>query len=413
MQRLLNQIQATKEINNGKQAHPIFNRQFMLVCFSSMFFSASYNMLIPELPAYLSSLGGAEYKGLIISLFTLTAGLSRPISGQLIDTVGRKPVLLTGTMVCLICGFLYPVLGTVAGFLLLRLFHGFSTGFNPTAMTAYVSDVVPSNRWGEALGWQGLFFGMGMALGPALGSFIKLYFSFDVLFYCSSFVAFLSFALIFTIKETLAAKKPFTFQTLKVSRQNIFATEAISPAIVTFLTYFAFGMILTLIPDWSIYLGIAYKGLFFVLFTIASLLIRLFAGKLSDSYGRVPLIYLGLAILLISLIIMGYFPSITGLVAASVAYGMAMGILSPALNAWTVDLSFPQHKGRAIATMFIGMEAGIGFGALFSGFYYQNILSRIPQIMLFCAVTTFVAIVYLQLQQRFSSRKQLQIQQNS
>src|ERR1041384_7875732 len=105
-----------------------------MLCISSLLFFASYNMLIPELPAYLSNLGGAEYKGLIISLFTLTAGLSRPMSGQLIDTIGRKPVLLIGTLVCLICGFLYPVLGTVSGFLLLRLFHGFSTGFNPTAM---------------------------------------------------------------------------------------------------------------------------------------------------------------------------------------------------------------------------------------------------------------------------------------
>ncbi|MBX7171717.1 MAG: MFS transporter [Pyrinomonadaceae bacterium] len=412
MQTLLKQIQAAKEIENGKQTHPIFNLHFLLLCFSSMLFSASYNMLIPELPSYLSSLGGADYKGLIISLFTLTAGLSRPISGQLIDTVGRKPVLLIGTIVCLICGFLYPVLGSVAGFLLLRLFHGFSTGFNPTAMTAYVSDVVPPNRWGEALGWQGLFYGMGLALGPALGSFIKLYFSFDVLFYSSSFVAFLSFALIFTIKETLTVKKPFTLQTLKISRQNIFASEAVSPAIVTFLTYFAFGMVLTLIPDWSQHLGIAYKGLFFILFTIASLLVRLFAGKFSDSYGRVPLIFLGLAILLISMLVMGYFPSITGLVIASLTYGTAMGILSPALNAWTVDLSLPSHKGRAIATMFIGMEAGIGLGALFSGFYYQNILSRIPQIMLLCAVTTLFAIIYLQLRKRFTGRKQLPIEQN-
>ncbi len=50
-------------------------------------------MLIPELPSYLSNLGGSEYKGLIIALFTLTAGLSRPFSGKLTDTIGRKPVL--------------------------------------------------------------------------------------------------------------------------------------------------------------------------------------------------------------------------------------------------------------------------------------------------------------------------------
>jgi MFS family permease len=377
----------------------IFSFDFVLVCLSSMLFSASYNMLIPELPAYLSGLGGADYKGLIISLFTLTAGLSRPVSGQLVDTIGRKPVLIIGTSVCLICGFLYPLSGTVSGFLLLRLFHGFSTGFSPTAMMAYVSDIVPKGRLGEALGWQGLFFGLGMALGPALGSFIRLFYSFDILFYGSSLVAFLSLALLVRLNETLTAKKPFG-QSLMFSREMIFAPEALSPAFITFLAYLAFGMVLTLIPDWSEHLGIVYKGLFFVVFTVASLLIRLVAGKLSDNYGRVPLIYLGLSILLISLAMMGAFQTVGGLLAAAVVYGAAMGILSPALNAWTVDLSHPEHKGRAIATMFIGLEAGIGFGALLSGFYYQNIIAHIPQIMFICAATVLIAIVYLSLHSR-------------
>lgn len=375
----------------------IYNLQFLSICLSSMLFSASYNMLIPELPGYLTSLGGAEFKGLIIALFTLTAGLSRPVSGQLTDTIGRKPVIIAGTIVCIVCGFLYPALGTVAGFLLLRFLHGFSTGFTPTATMAYVSDVVPPKRWGEALGWQGLFFGMGMALGPALGSFIKLYYSFDVLFYGSSLVAFLSFALIFNLKETLTAKKAFTLRTLKLDRRNIFAPEAFPPAIITFLAYLSFGMVLTLIPDWSGHLGIVYKGLFFIVFTVSSLLVRLAAGKLSDEHGRVPLIYAGLALLLVSLALLAYFQTFGGLIAGAVVYGLAMGVLSPALNAWTVDLSLPERRGKAIATMFIGLEAGIGAGALLSGMYYQNEIARIPQIMLTCALVALAAIIYLQI----------------
>jgi MFS family permease len=46
-------------------------------------------MMIPELSGYLSGLGGADYKGLIIALFTLTAMISRPYSGKLSDTIGR------------------------------------------------------------------------------------------------------------------------------------------------------------------------------------------------------------------------------------------------------------------------------------------------------------------------------------
>ncbi|GAA4315285.1 hypothetical protein GCM10023149_11830 [Mucilaginibacter gynuensis] len=68
---------ATSALPGTAAAQPIYNLQFALLCLSSLLFSASYNMLIPELPGYLSGLGGAEYKGLIIALFTLTAGISR------------------------------------------------------------------------------------------------------------------------------------------------------------------------------------------------------------------------------------------------------------------------------------------------------------------------------------------------
>src|SRR5690606_1322846 len=109
-----------------------YNNQFWLLCISSLLFFASFNMLIPELPGYITSLGGPEYKGLIISLFTITAMISRPFSGKLSDSVGRVPVMMVGSLVCFLCSMLYPLLSTVAGFLFLRLFHGFSTGFKPT-----------------------------------------------------------------------------------------------------------------------------------------------------------------------------------------------------------------------------------------------------------------------------------------
>ncbi|HEY1055736.1 MAG TPA: MFS transporter, partial [Emticicia sp.] len=83
-----------------QQSNSIFSLQYWLLCISSLVFFASFNMLIPELPDYLSKLGGAESKGLIISLFTLTAGLSRPFSGRLTDRIGRVPVMAFGSLVC-------------------------------------------------------------------------------------------------------------------------------------------------------------------------------------------------------------------------------------------------------------------------------------------------------------------------
>ena len=127
----------------------IYTAQFWLLCFSSLLFFASFNMIIPELPGYLETLGGADYKGLIIALFTITAMISRPFSGKLADTIGRIPVIIFGSIVCFICSLMYPVLAFVAGILSIRLVHGFSTGFTPTGQTAYLADILPLERRGE------------------------------------------------------------------------------------------------------------------------------------------------------------------------------------------------------------------------------------------------------------------------
>jgi MFS family permease len=378
-----------------KPSRSIYNLHFALVCLSSLLFSASFNMLIPELPAYLSSMGGGEHKGLIIALFTLTAGISRPFSGRLTDTVGRVPVMAVGSIVCFICGFLYPILSTVSGFLFLRLLHGFSTGFKPTATAAYVADIIPRERWGEALGLHGICFSTGLAIGPFIGSTIRLYFSLNTLFYTSSFLALMSIIILMNMKETLNVKQKFSLSILKISRKDIIAVEVLPAAIVTLLSYVAYGAILTVIPDWSGHLGIMNKGLFFMVFTIASLLIRFGAGRVSDKYGRVSVIKAGLFLLVIALVIIGYQKTAFGLLAGGVIYGVATGILSPALNAWTVDMSHPQHRGKAMATMYISLEAGIGLGALISGWFYQDVIGMVPVILYATAVVTILAIIYM------------------
>ncbi len=382
-------------IKKKLNSDPVYNPYFILMCLSSLLFSASFNMMIPELPAYLSSMGGAEYKGFIIALFTLTAGISRPFSGKLTDKVGRVPIMAVGSIVCFVCGILYPVLTTVSGFLFLRLVHGFSTGFKPTATAAYIADIIPRERWGEALGLHGICFSIGMAIGPALGSTITLYSSINVMFFTSSFFALLSILILFNMKETLQNKQKFSFGLLKISKQDIFAKEALPAALITFLSYVAYGSILTLIPDWTEHLGFQNKGVFFIVFTISSMMVRFFAGKISDQKGRVLVIKLGLVLLIVALVLLASIDAKIGLILGGLMYGISTGILSPALNAWTIDFSKPEERGKAMATMYIAMEAGIGLGALCAGWYFQDYLDRIPMVIYVSAFICFLGTIYM------------------
>jgi MFS family permease len=377
-------------------AQSIYTLQFGLVCLSSFLFSSSFNMLIPELPAYLSAMGGASYNGLIIALFTLTAGFSRPFSGKLTDTIGRVPVMAVGSVVCFVCGLLYPVLTTVAGFLFLRLIHGFSTGFKPTATAAYVADLVPENKWGEAMGVHGICFSTGLAIGPAIGSLITDHFSIDILFYCSSIFALLSIVILANMKESLKDKHRFSLPLLKIKRNDIIEWRVIPASLITLLSYVSYGAILTVIGDWSKYLGTNNKGLFFVVFTLTSLLIRFVAGKASDQYGRVLILKVSLGMLAVSLAWIGLSTSSLSLMCASALYGVATGMLSPAVSAWTIDLSDPAHRGKAVATMYIALEAGIGMGALLAGWLFIDDISTIPTTFYLCTGITLIALVYLQ-----------------
>lgn len=376
--------------------HPIYNMQFALLCMSSFLFSASFNMLIPELPAYLSSLGGAEYKGYIIALFTLTAGISRPFSGKLTDKIGRVPVMAVGSLVCVICGLLYPLLTSIAGFLWLRLFHGFSTGFKPTATAAYVADIVPGNRWGEAMGIHGLCFSTGLAIGPAIGSELTEMFSINAMFYCSSVFALFSIVILMNMKETLQKKEPFKFSMLQINRSEIIEVRVLSAGFITFLSYLSYGVILTVISDWGAHLGVSNKGLFFMVFTVSSLLIRFVSGKMSDRIGRVSIVKFSLVILVISLVLIGMAGSSFDLMIGSAVYGIATGMLSPALTAWIIDLSHPEHRGKAVATMYIALEAGIGLGAFIAGSFYITDTRTIPKIFYLMAVFSLFAYLYLQ-----------------
>jgi MFS family permease len=369
---------------------------FIMLCLSNAVFSASYNMLIPELPAYLSNMGGADYKGYILALFTLMAALSRPFSGKLTDSIGRVPVMIFGSLVCVVCSLLYPLVGSVAAFLLLRFFHGFSTGFKPTGTAAYISDLVPHNRRAEAMGMVGLFSTIGLAVGPAIGGFIAARWNIYVMFQVSAVFALMSVViLIGGLRETLPNRQRFNPSMLKISRSEIFEPLVIGPVIVTFLCFLSYGALLTIIPDFSEYLGIHNKGLFYTFFTGASIGIRLLAGKVSDRYGRLPVLKISAAIMAAALFILALATTPYMMMVAAVIYGVSVGLNSPAVTAWTVDLGHPEHRGRALATMYIAMETGIGLGAYLSAYIYHNNAAYFPMAFGIMGIAAMAALVYL------------------
>jgi MFS family permease len=149
------------------------------------------------------------------------------------------------------------------------------------------------------------------------------------------------------------------------------------------------------LPDFGQFVGIQNKGLLFTYLTIASLLVRLLAGKASDYYGRVPVLKVTSVLIVGSMITIGLSRT-PGLLALGVTlYGLAQGATSPTLLAWATDLSAEEHKGRGIASLYIAMEFGIGIGAFVSGLLFGNEASHFFLVFAVSAGLGAIAFLYL------------------
>jgi len=355
----------------------------------------SFNLIIPELNQFITNLGGENQKGLIISLFTISAGISRPFSGKLSDKIGRKKVMIFGIIVCFIISMLYPLTLSVLFFLILRFLHGFSAGFTPTGATALITDILPANKRGQGMGIWGTFISLGIGIGYSLGSIIYENFGMNNLFFISAATAAISAVLFLQVKETLPEPKKFQFNFLKIKWKDIFEPTVLPAAMVMFLTAPASGIIFVLTPDMSEYLGINNKGWFFGIYVISTITIRLFTGKLSDTIGRRKTLLIGTSILVISMYLIGSSTTVTEYTTAALIFGIATGISSPTIFAWTADLSPTHRRGVGSGTMFIALEFGIMAGSMSTMYTYDNTKNTLFIGFSIGIVLAMIAILYL------------------
>lgn len=139
-------------------------------------------MIIPLLPFYVKTLGGAGVdllgmhfgigliSGFIVAAFTVAQLLSAPMWGRFSDRVGRRPTLLialgAAALAYLIFGFAHSLLVLF----LSRIVQG-AGGGTVGVIQAYVADSTDPKDRARALGWLSATTNLGVALGPVLGSF--------------------------------------------------------------------------------------------------------------------------------------------------------------------------------------------------------------------------------------------------
>lgn len=380
-----------------------FTSTFWRVCLSAVLFMGSFNMIIPELPAFIRSIAddADQYLGLNIFLFTVTAGLARPFSGVIADKSGRVKVMVIGAAVCVVIGIGYTFASSLLVYFILRTLHGFSTGFKPTGTVAYVADIVPISKRGEAMGFVGMAGSIGSSIGHYLGSWTSINYGFDALFITSSLIAFLSIIIILGIPESLKEKEPIRWHFFKPKNLLIYNPNVLIPTIIMVLIMFSYGVILTVIPDKTNALGIGNRGVFTSISIFVSIAGRFITRSYSDRYGRVPILMIGSLILALSMVLVAFSSSPIIFYFAAVSYGIAVGLNAPTIYAWSMDKVNPERRGMELAIVYIGQEIGIGGGAFLSG-YLLTIFNDNALFIIFVGTTiiSLISFIILGLEQK-------------
>ncbi|WP_059040528.1 MFS transporter [Paenibacillus rubinfantis] len=179
--------------------------EFMAIATIPIVLVFGNSMLVPVLPEMQRQLEISKFQSsLIISIFSLAAGLFIPVIGYLSDRFGRKKIIIPALIVYggagLLAGF-GAIWNSYAVIIAARAIQGMAAaGTAPIAM-ALVGDLYKGGTESKALGLIEASNGVGKVLSPIIGSLLVLIVWYASFFAFPVFCALSLLAVLFLIKE--------------------------------------------------------------------------------------------------------------------------------------------------------------------------------------------------------------------
>jgi MFS family permease len=350
---------------------------------------ASSSIVFPIIAPYAILLGGTEAEaGIIAGAFALTTSLTMIPLGLLADRYGRLRIMVLGMLIFILTPFFYALAGNFFELLVVRLFHGLAMALFVPASNAMAIDLSPRKR-GEALGWIATFTMLGYASGPVMGGFVASIFGYIYTFYFCSLVALMGSICLLFLRGSEGMKPSFEF---RLKPQSLNAVGAIAtPFFATFgsavIGIFAIPLYL---PNFGV--DVRVVGTLTTALFLSSAIVRVPAGKLSDSIGRRPVILLGLGLEAIG--ILAFLSSnLFLMMIASVITGLGMGVANPAGFALMSDLLSPKMRGFAMGASSTSLQFGVFLGPAIMGFVSEAF--GYPTVFLFTAFITLNAALLI------------------
>jgi ACDE family multidrug resistance protein len=337
----------------------------------------SNSMLIPVLPNIQTALGRSLLEvGLLITAFSLTAGLVIPVGGYLSDRFGRKRVMVPSLALFGLGGLVAaaaPILGRPHAYALLlagRVVQGIGAGGTYQVAMALVGDLFRSRERSRALGLLEASNGLGKVVSPIVGA-ATMAVAWYAPFLVYPVVAWASAALVATLvrEPPRATRQPGDRLWRRLGavfreRGGTLGAAFLAGAVALFFLFGILSYYSDVLERRYRVEGVA-RGLVIAIPVFVMALTAYLSGALLVRRPRwaKPLVLAGLAAAAAAFATMFFVaPAVVPFTAAITAMGLGNGLLLPALNTMITSATSATARGTVTAlygtVRFLGAALG-------------------------------------------------------
>lgn len=354
-----------------KKEPKLFSYSFVLMAAANFFILTSFASFF-LFPIFIAEHGGNRIDiGILMGVFSLSAVLCRPYISEMIDKVGRKTSYTIGSLIMSMLPLLYLFFeGELASFYFplfaVRIIHGVGLALCITAAFTYAADVIPEERLNEGIGIFGISGLTGLAIGPVIGELLIKLFDFHVFFFASAGFAAVALLIHLPLKESFRCAKssaPDLQSFFTVFRSN----KIILIASLAFMFGFGIAASNSFVTPFATERRLSFVSLYFICYSLAAVLTRLFGGRLADQSGEERIIPYALAMTGTGLLMLTLVKENMLLVLSGLMTGCGHGFLFPCLNALAIRGEATQNRGKITGAFTGSIDMGVFIGSIALG----------------------------------------------
>lgn len=126
-------------------------------------------------PQIVADLGGFRLFSWVFSIYLLAQTVTIPTCGKLSDLFGRKPVLIIGTFVFLVCSAALSLSWNMVSLIVFPGIQGLGAGAIIATVSTLAGDLYSVRKRAAVQGWLSSVWGIAAILGPVLGGALAEY----------------------------------------------------------------------------------------------------------------------------------------------------------------------------------------------------------------------------------------------